>query len=58
MHLLLTMDQRMIVGAPYSGSYKGDANVYEMNQTNWELTAKLTAGWLQLRLFWVECGSF
>jgi predicted RecA/RadA family phage recombinase len=33
----------VIVGAHYSGSFKGAAYVYEKNQTTWELTANLTA---------------
>jgi hypothetical protein len=33
----------VIVGAPYSDSFKGAVYVYEKNQTAWELTANLTA---------------
>jgi hypothetical protein len=33
----------LVVGAYYSDGNKGVAYVYEKNQTNWELTAKLTA---------------
>jgi hypothetical protein len=33
----------VIIGAKFSDVNKGVAYVYEKNQTNWELTAKLTA---------------